>query len=131
MSSELLFMRLPRFTREEIEAAVSDNDRSKLIYVCLSAAYHGGDWKYAQDLSISLSNHQDKTVRGNAILALSYIARSHKMLEKHLVEPILLRALRDEEEEFRMRVMDAIEEINEVMGWDIAEMLLETRRKNT
>lgn len=118
---------IPRYTRAEIDNAISEDDRDILIYAGISAAHHDSDWKYAQDLCILLYDHPNKTVRGNAILGLSYIAHDHGNLDRDAVESILLRALRDSEEEVRIRAKDTIREINSKLSWNIAKEKLDYR----
>jgi hypothetical protein len=88
MSEKRIYLPLSHFSRDAVKAAIENNDIDILIFVSLSAATYDPDWKYAQDLCIRLSNHPNKTVRGNAILGLAYVARIHEKLEKFLVKPI-------------------------------------------
>jgi hypothetical protein len=120
MSTPLFFGHIPRFTREEIDTALEEDDREVLLFAGISAATHDADWKFTQDLCIRLYEHTNKTIRGNAVLGLATVALFRGSLDRESVEPILLRALRDPEMEVRLRAEDAIREINTTLNWSIA-----------
>ncbi len=119
MTNERIYKPLPALTRDQVEAAIKNNDIGTLISSALSVATYDRDWKYAQDVCLRLAHHTDATIRGNAILAIGYIARVHRKLEKHVVEPVLLRARRDPEAWVRARAEDAIDDVNLYMDWQI------------
>jgi hypothetical protein len=110
---------LPILSREQVEEAIKTNDIDVLIYAALSLATYDSSWKYVQDVCIRLSEHSHTTVRGNAVLALGYVARHHRKLEKHLVKPILLRAQKDHENEVCERAECALDDVNHFMQWRI------------
>jgi hypothetical protein len=116
-----IYKPVPNFAQEEISAAMQQDNVESLIYIAFAVGYYCDDWKYAQDICIRLSDHPNKTVRGNAILGLFYVAIFRRQLDKRLVKPILLRALRDPEQEVRERAEDAIPDINRAMKWKIAQ----------
>ena len=115
------FGHIPRYSHDEIDLALAEDDRDVLLFAGISAACHDPDWNYAQDLCVQLYDHPNKTVRGNAILGLLTIAKNQGALNRATTEPILLRALKDPESEVRMRAEDAIREINAILSWDIAK----------
>lgn len=112
-----VYKTLPFFTRDRVITAIKENDVATLIPVALSVATYDPDWKYAQDLCIRLSEHSNASVRGNAILALGYVARVHRRLEKRIVKPVLLRAQKDSEAEVCSRADDAVDDINLYLNW--------------
>jgi hypothetical protein len=113
--------RIPKYSHDEIDLALAEDDRDVLLFAGISAAYHDRDWSYAQDLCIRLYEHLNKTVRGNAIMGLAIIAKNQGSLDLTATEPILLRALKDPESEVRIRAEDAIREINSTLNWSIAK----------
>ena len=115
MSEERTCKPLPRLSREQVLAAIESDDTDVLIHAALSTATNDPDWKVAQELCIRLSDHPHATVRGNAILAIGYVARSHQKPEKRLVKPILPRARRDPELDVRDRAEYAIAAVNRTM----------------
>jgi len=119
MKEERIYRPVELYTREQAEEAIRNDDIATLVYVAFSIGMLGSDWKYAQDLCVRLSDHPHKTVRGNAILGLEYVARFQGRLEKHIAKPVLLRALKDPELEVVQRAKDAIEVINTWLGWRI------------
>ena len=94
----------------------------------MSVGEYHPDWKFAQDLCIRLSEHENEKVRANAVLGLAYIARTKGRLEKHLVKPILLRELKNCAD-LRWRIIDSIEDINLFMKWDIGKIALDKNRR--
>lgn len=118
-----IYKPLPTLSENEIERILSDGNIEEMIVLPLSIGENHPDWKFAQDLCVTLSEYPDSRVRSNAILGLSYIARTKRKLEKHIVKPIILRALR-EEKDFKWRILDAIEDINLFMGWNIGKKVL-------
>lgn len=107
----------------EINNILKKGDLNELILLPLSVGEYHRNWKYAQDLCVKLSSHEDARVRANAVLGLAYIARTKGSLEKHIVKPILLKELR-ENEECKWRIIDAIDDINLFMKWDIGQNAL-------
>jgi hypothetical protein len=73
----------------------------------------------AQSILLEISANDDEETNANAILGLAYIARRHEWLDKRLVKPHILKALKDNRE-FNWRVVDAIEDINQYLGWRLA-----------
>ena len=57
-------------------------------------------------------------------MGLAYIARTKGRLEKHLVKPLIIKELR-ENDEFRWRILDSIEDINSFLDWHLAEKAVE------
>ena len=129
MPEERIYRPVPNFTDEEINIAILKDDVDSLIFIAFAVGYHGKDWKYAQDICIRLSDHHNKTVRGNAMLGLSYVALFQGELDKRLVKPILIRALHDSEDEVRERAQDAVLQINRSMKWRIADYQKSGKKK--
>lgn len=117
----------------EIKSILEKGDIDDLIRLPLSLGQYYRNWKYAQDKCVELSNHGDALVRANAILGLSYIARTKGILEKHIVKPIILRELR-ENTKYQWRILDAINDINLYLKWNLggkALRLLCIERQNS
>ncbi|RJE48901.1 MULTISPECIES: hypothetical protein [unclassified Dehalobacter] len=109
---------LPILTEEQIKCILESDNLDKLIILPLSIGEYHSDWKYAQDICVRLAVYPEPSVRANAILGLAYIARTKRQLEKDVVKPIVLKALRDEKE-FQWRIIDAIDDINIFLNWNI------------
>lgn len=107
----------------EIKKILESNEINEIIRLPLSVGQNYPNWKFAQDLCIKLSEYPDERVRVNAILGLSYIARTKRKLEKYIVKPVVLKALK-EQEEHKWRIINAIEDINLFMKWDIGKKAL-------
>jgi hypothetical protein len=123
-----LYQPLEEVSDEEIRRIIRENNVEELIRLPLSVGMYHPNWKFAQDLCVKLSEHAEPWVRANAILGLAYIARTKRKLEKNIVKPVLLKALR-EDKEFEWRAKDAIEDINLFMKWDIGQFALDKERE--
>ena len=123
---ERIYKPLDDPTDDEISQIIERNLLDEIALLPLSVGQNHPNWKFAQDLCVKLSEHPEPLVRSNAILGLAYIARTKRKLEKHIVKPIVLKALR-EHDQFKWRIEDAIEDINLFMGWNIAKKSLDRK----
>lgn len=111
---------LKNYSIEEIKRILSEDNHDELMLLPLSAGEYVRDWKKAQDICIHLLSHTNAAIRANAVLGLSYVARNHGILDQRIVKPYLLKELR-ENEGYRWRIMDALEDINLFLDWHIGE----------
>lgn len=118
MDEKRFYKTLEEFTDEQIREILNKNDLDELISLPLSVGEYHINWKYAQDICAKLSDHENPIIRANSVLGLAYIARTNGKLEKHIVKPIVLKELR-ENQEFQWRIIDAIDDINLFMKWKI------------
>ena len=111
---------LPVITKKAQVLEIMKNQvYDELMILPLSIGEYFPDWKFAQDLCIELAKNKNSAIRANAVLGLSYIARTKGILEKHLVKPIMLKELR-ENQEHKWRIEDAIKDINRFLKWNLA-----------
>lgn len=122
---ERIYKPLQILSEDEIERILLDDNIQELIALPLSVGETFPQWKFAQDLCVNLSEYPDPRVRANSILGLAYIARTKGKLEKYIVKPVILRALR-EETEYKWRIIDALKDINLFMGWNIGAKKLKS-----
>ncbi len=111
----------------EISEVLSCGSIDDIATLPFSVGMNHPNWKIAQDICVALTFHESPRVRANAILGLSYIARTKGKLEKHIVKPIILRELR-ENMEFKWRIIDAIEDINLFMKWRLADSVVQKQK---
>ncbi len=110
-------------SNQDIQRILENNDVNEMIFLPLSVGEYHLNWKFSQDLCVKLTEHPNAIVRSNALLGLSYTARTKGILEKHIVKPVLLRALKDVEL-VDGRATDVIEDINIYLGWSIGKKAL-------
>lgn len=115
---ERKYKSLPDYSDEEINRILREGTIKEVIQLPLSVGAYSSNWKKAQDICVKLSIHTDERVRANCALGLAYIARREGRLEKHIVKPVLLELLRNCEE-YRWRIIDSIDDINNFMKWNI------------
>ena len=106
-------------TKESVDLILQNGIEEELTLLGFSIGDNFYDWKYAQDVCIKLMSHENVQVRRSGCFGLSYLARTHGKLEKHIVKPSILKILR-EDEEIRGCVIDIIEDINHFMSWKLA-----------
>jgi len=107
-------------SRQAVDEAIRQADVEVLRNLPLELGMHWPDWKWAQDTCLRMADIDDAWVRANSCLGLAYVARVHGRLEKHLVKPVLIRELR-RGGELQWRVIDAIEDINHLLKWKLAQ----------
>ncbi|OCA83461.1 hypothetical protein F7984_04790 [Pradoshia sp. D12] len=118
MTEKKVYKPLEDLSNQQLNEILDRNRIYELIPLPLSVGEYHINWKYAQDLCAKLSEHENPLIRANAILGFAYIARTKGMLEKHIVKPIVLKELRDNQE-YNWRIIDAIHDINLFMKWKI------------
>lgn len=116
----LIYAPLEAVTYEEAQRILESGTIEERILLPLRAGETMVDWKKAQTICIRSFESEDHRVRANAALGLAYTARTKNRLEKHLVKPLLLKELR-ENSESRGRIIDAITDIDQYLGWHLAE----------
>jgi len=104
--------------REALDAIERD-DIERLTTLPVDLGFNHENWRFIQDICVRLSEHRSWQIRANALLGLSYAARFRGKLEKNVVKPVLLRALKDDSPDVVASAQDAIEDINRLMGWNI------------
>ena len=106
-------------TEKEVFRAIEEDDIERLMTVCIDLGFNHDNWRFIQDIGVRLSEHPNATVRGNAFYGIEYAARFNGRVEKSIVKPVLLRGLRDDDEEVVRKAQNAIDNINHLMGWSI------------
>jgi len=64
-----------------------------------------------------LAIHPDFNMRGNALLGLGHLARLHRMLDRHIVQPLIEQAFRDDNDYVRGHAREAAEDVTQFLGW--------------
>jgi hypothetical protein len=103
----------------EVMDAIARDDVERLVTLPIDLGFHHENWRFIQDVCVRLSEHRDWRIRVNSLLGLSYAARFRGRVEKNIVKPVLLRALKDPNQDVAGTAQDAIEDINRLMGWRI------------
>jgi len=119
LSEELNYRALPQIkSQEQVRAILASGYAEDISQLPLAVGDQCSESEkvFAQNICLEIANSKDSATRANAILGLAYIARRHNWLDKRLVKPYILRELR-ENEEFNWRIVDAIEYINQYLGW--------------
>lgn len=99
--------------------AITSDDVERLRTLPIDLGFNHENWRFIQDVCVRLSEHRDPSVRSNSLLGLSYAARFRGKIEKNVVKPVLLRALKDSDSGVAGVAQDAIDDINHLMKWRI------------
>lgn len=102
---------------EDVERALRTDDVEALRLAVIGVSMHDDDWGYAQGLCVRLSSHPDPNVRGNAVLGFAHIARVHRQLDRAVVQPIIQRALHDEDAYVRGHADSAAGDTGMYLKW--------------
>lgn len=118
----------------EVMAAIASDDIERLRIIPIDLGFNHENWRFIQDICVRLSEHRDPWVRSNSLLGLTYAARFRGKVEKNVVKPVLLRALKDSDSRVAAAAQDAIDDINHLMHWRIGgakkQKKLEARYEN-
>jgi hypothetical protein len=104
--------------REAMEAIAQD-DVERLRTLPIDLGFNCENWRFIQKVCVRLSDHRDPWVRSNSLLGLSYAARFRGQIEKNIVKPVLLRAMKDDDEGVAAVAKDVVDDINRLMKWRI------------
>ena len=115
---------LQNIGQEELQTVLTSGSREELALLPLRVGEYWDNWREAQTVCLKLLTHEDAMIRANAALGLAYTARTQGALDKEMVKPYLLKELR-ENEEYRWRIIDSIQDINSYLGWHMAEKAIE------
>ncbi|WP_153067365.1 hypothetical protein [Steroidobacter cummioxidans] len=99
--------------------AIANDDVERLRTLPIDLGFNHENWRFIQEVCVRLSEHRDPWVRSNSLLGLSYAARFRGRVEKNIVKPVLLRALKDSDARVAAVAQDVIDDINRLMKWRI------------
>jgi hypothetical protein len=105
------------WSRAAVEDALAIDDTEALLRAVIAVSMHEEDQKYAEELCVRLSRHPYFNVRGNAVLGFGHIARVHGKLEKKVVQPIIVAALKDQDEYVRGQAEFAKDDTSHFLKW--------------
>ena len=111
MGQKPIYDPIRRMSKQEINAAIRENDSKKLSIAVISAALYSGDGVWAEKLAYKLIDHPDHLVRGNAMLSLGHIARVHGTLDRDRAIDVLRVAMNDRDEYVRTHASDARDDV--------------------
>jgi len=106
---------------KEITQAIKENNIEILKDLCIPLGKQHENWRFAQDICVKLSDHENEGIRASALLGLSMTVMRNLKIEKNIIKPVLLRGLKDESEEVRNAAKTTIQDINSWMKWNIGQ----------
>ncbi len=99
--------------------AIARDDIQRLMRLPFDLGLNHENWHFIQEVCVRLSEHRDWRIRSSSLQGLAYAAEFHRRLERNIVKPVLLRALKDTEPQVVQRAEEAIAYINQYMKWRI------------
>ena len=103
------------WTKSDMEEAILRDNPEELLYVPAWVSMDPPDCKWAEDICIKLSVHENFNVRGNAILGFGHLARTCGSLNLEVVAPIVSSALNDSSAYVKGHAHTAKEDIEHFM----------------
>jgi hypothetical protein len=89
------YEKIEPISRSEAEAVIRRDQTGDIPLTLIRLAYYEPDWRWVQDLCISLSDHKDKWVRRACATCFGHLARIHGRIEREKINPVLTRLLND------------------------------------
>jgi hypothetical protein len=106
-------------SESEVLDAIARDDVERLLMIPIELGFHHENWRFIQDIAVRLSEHPDPGVRHNSLFGIEYAARFRGRVEKNVVKPVLLRALKDEDPGVAALAGNVISAVNHLMKWNI------------
>ncbi len=104
------YQEITPISREDAGAIISGDRPGDIPLALIRLAYYDPDWRWVQNLCISLADHKNKWVRRACVASFSHLARIHGKIEREKVNPVLTRLLDDPE--VKGEAQDTIEELD-------------------
>lgn len=115
----MLYREPQAISDNEAMAVIASDNVERLRTLPIDLGFNHENWRFIQDVCVQLSVHRDPWVRSNSLLGLTYAARFRGKVEKNIVKPVLLRALKDSDDRVVAVAHEAIADINHLMKWRI------------
>lgn len=116
--SELVYEPIPFLEQNEIIGSIERNDPDELSIAVLSAALYQ-EPEFSEPICITLADHLNFKVRGNAILGFAHIARLYYQLHEPSVKPLIEKALKDSCEYVSGQAESAKDDLELYLGWKL------------
>jgi hypothetical protein len=104
------------WTKDDVAAVIARGLPDELLYVPIVVSLDTPDCAWSEAICISLSQHPQFNVRGNAILGFGHLARTCGHLDLAQVVPIVAAGLKDDHEYVRGHALDVAEDIYCYLG---------------
>ncbi len=112
------YVPITKFTKDEMEKAIVENDIEKLAHVSLFASLYYEDRDFAEKICIELATHPDVRVRVMAMEGFGHIARIDGVLNKEIIKPLIEKGLSDKNEFVRMKADDTKDDVEHFLKWE-------------
>ena len=107
------------YSEADVERAIENDSTADLAQMVVSVSMSGEDIRWAESLCVRLARHNDRNVRGNAVLGFGHIARMHGKLVSSDAISLVTRALTDEDSYVRGQAISAADDIEQFLGVQI------------
>jgi hypothetical protein len=102
----------------DVEVVLKAGKPEELLYVPIVIGMNAPDFdrQWVEKICLSLANHPDPNVRGNAILGFGHIARTCRDLSRAEIIPVIEQALNDPVEYVRGHAESAACDVHQYLG---------------
>ena len=107
------------WTRYEIEDLIGTAEPEELAEVPIVISLDPADARWAEEICLDLTDHDDPLVRGNAVLALGHLARTAGDLDEERARAAIAAGLQDEDEHVRDQAEAAADDVETYLEWVI------------
>lgn len=115
----------PAAIRAEYEAALAGEDLEELarlpVWISLDPLPDEEETAWAEGICLRLAGHEDRWVRGNAVLGLGHLARTlGQFADPEAVRRAVEAGLADADDHVRGQADCAASDLHHFLGWEIA-----------
>ena len=107
------------FSDIELLEVLSRDIAEELSVVVIGVSLHHPNLEAACTLCTRLANHENPTVRGNAILGFGHLARRFGMLDEYTTKLIIESGLVDPSEYVRGQTWAAADDLEHFLNWAV------------
>lgn len=98
--------------------AIDRNDVAILPSMIIATALYEEDFEFARMACVRLSEHEDESIRGNAVLGFGHLARLFAELGDQEIA-IVKRSLNDPSDYVRQKAHSAADDLKQFLGIDV------------
>lgn len=111
------YKKLRIYNEDEIQKILTIGNKTMLRLLCMSIGENCDNWIYAQKVCVTLLNSEDSDIKCDAILGLSYIARTYRILDRQTIEPLLINEASRNIKNSNS-IISYIDDIQIYLGWN-------------
>lgn len=108
------------WTKKDVEEVIERGDPAELLYVPIVVSMDPPNPLWSHEICLALAEHDNWSVRGNAILGFGHLSRTTGQVNEARVFRLVADALTDENDYVRGQAHCAADDLNQYLGWDFS-----------